>query len=593
MRYILLFLFLSNSLVAQEVLSILKSNPRENKSVFLKNKSSLSLPFFDDFSSPNISSNLWIGNSTLINNNYPINPPTIGVVTFDGLDSMGYAYDINMSNNSGYADELLSQEIDMSNVDTAYLLFFHQPQGYGDNPQVQDSLILEFLSDSLGFKSWKKVWSVSGSSLREFKKNVLMVFEQEFLHSTFQFRFRNIATLSGNFDHWHIDYVKFDTYISSIDTSSINDVAFVYQGPSFLKRYREMPWKHFQDNSVNEINDTLNLFIRNNQASINVDYQYNVYQDNIIIDHYPSLGISRNITVLDYDSIGNFSFENPPVSINPNVFPSNFSDSTEFLIQHIIGTGSSDLKTNDTIYDLQKFHSHFAYDDGSVESAYGINVSGAMAAYQFELNRPDTLRAIQMYFPQMLDSVNNIEFLLTIWEDNNGSPGNIIHQQIEKPKHTSTNNFHFYYLDSLFQLTGVFYVGWQQNTADLLNIGLDKNSYANNYMFYNVGGLWNNSQYSGAWMIRPIVSENTIFLSSNDISSTFKVYPNPASSYVKIQTNDFFNRIILYDLNGNMLLNKIYNQNQIEISVDFLSSGIYILKVINDSGYIYRKIIIR
>ena len=593
MRYILLFLFLSNSLVAQEVLSILKSNPRENKSVFLKNKSSLSLPFFDDFSSPNISSNLWIGNSTLINNNYPINPPTIGVVTFDGLDSMGYAYDINMSNNSGYADELLSQEIDMSNVDTAYLLFFHQPQGYGDNPQVQDSLILEFLSDSLGFKSWKKVWSVSGSSLREFKKNVLMVFEQEFLHSTFQFRFRNIATLSGNFDHWHIDYVKFDTYISSIDTSSINDVAFVYQGPSFLKRYREMPWKHFQDNSVNEINDTLNLFIRNNQASINVDYQYNVFQDNIIIDHYPSLGISRNITVLDYDSIGNFSFENPPVSISPNVFPPNFSDSTEFLIQHIIGTGSSDLKTNDTIYDLQKFHSHFAYDDGSVESAYGINVSGAMAAYQFELNRPDTLRAIQMYFPQMLDSVNNIEFLLTIWEDNNGSPGNIIHQQIEKPKHTSTNNFHFYYLDSLFQLTGVFYVGWQQNTADLLNIGLDKNSYANNYMFYNVGGLWNNSQYSGAWMIRPIVSENTIFLSSNDISSTFKVYPNPASSYVKIQTNDFFNRIILYDLNGNMLLNKIYNQNQIEISVDFLSSGIYILKVINDSGYIYRKIIIR
>jgi hypothetical protein len=216
-----------------------------------------------------------------------------------------------------------------------------------------------------------------------------------------------------------------------------------------------------------------------------------------------------------------------------------------------------------------------------------------MAAYQFELNRPDTLRAIQMYFPQMLDSVNNIEFLLTIWEDNNGSPGNIIHQQIEKPKHTSTNNFHFYYLDSLFQLTGVFYVGWQQNTADLLNIGLDKNSYANNYMFYNVGGLWNNSQYSGAWMIRPIVSENTVFLSSNDISSSLKVYPNPASSYVKIQTNDFSNRIILFDLNGNILLNKIYNKNQIEISVDFLSSGIYVLKVINDSGYIYRKIIIR
>ena len=75
-------------------------------------------------------------------------------------------------------------------------------------------------------------------------------------------------------------------------------------------------------------------------------------------------------------------------------------------------------------------------------------------------------------------------------------------------------------------------------------------------------------------MIRPIVSENTVFLSSNDISSTFKVFPNPVSSYIKIQANNFSNRIILYDLNGSILLNKIYNQNQIEISVDFLSRAI-------------------
>ena len=131
MRYILLFLFLSSSLVAQEVLSPLKSNPREIKSDFLKNKASISLPFFDDFSSLDISSNLWIGNSTLINNNYPINPPTIGVVTFDGLDSMGFAYDINMVNNSGYADQLLSQEIDMSNIDTCLLYTSPSPRDRG------------------------------------------------------------------------------------------------------------------------------------------------------------------------------------------------------------------------------------------------------------------------------------------------------------------------------------------------------------------------------------------------------------------------------------------------------------------------------
>ena len=98
-----------------------------------------------------------------------------------------------------------------------------------------------------------------------------------------------------------------------------------------------------------------------------------------------------------------------------------------------------------------------------------------------------------MYFPQMLDSVNHIPFLLTVWDNNGGQPGNIIHQQLVYPEHTENGEFHYYYLDSLFQLIGTFYVGWEQTTSDLLNIGLDKNKLANDYMFYNIGSGWNNS----------------------------------------------------------------------------------------------------
>jgi hypothetical protein len=251
MRYVFLFLLIANSIFAQEVLTPLLSVPRvvENNSSI--NKSSLNLPFFDDFSSNHLSPSLWIGNSAFVNNTYPINPPSIGVVTFDGLDSNGFAYDINMTNNSGQADQLLSQEIDLSNIDTAFFLFFHQAQGLGDNPQQEDSLTLEFLSDSLGTKSWKKVWSVPGSNFHEFKKNVLMIYDPYFLHNSFQFRFINYATLSGNFDHWHIDYIKLDSYFSTVDTSTLNDVSFVYQSPSFLKRYNEMPWSHY----INNFND--------------------------------------------------------------------------------------------------------------------------------------------------------------------------------------------------------------------------------------------------------------------------------------------------------------------------------------------------
>ena len=170
MKYFVILIFICSNLFAQEVESPLSSASRTNLHNFKKIKNSLSLPFFDDFSSIQKSSTNWIGKSTLINNNYPINPPTIGVVTFDGLDSNGFAYDINMSNNSDLADVLLSQEVNLGNTDTAFLLFYYQPQGYGDNPQFEDSLVLEFLSDSSGVKSWNNIWSVSGSSVHEFKK---------------------------------------------------------------------------------------------------------------------------------------------------------------------------------------------------------------------------------------------------------------------------------------------------------------------------------------------------------------------------------------------------------------------------------------
>ena len=54
-------------------------------------KSTLSLPFIDDFSydSHQVDNDLWMESSVFVNRTYPINPPTIGVATFDGLDANG------------------------------------------------------------------------------------------------------------------------------------------------------------------------------------------------------------------------------------------------------------------------------------------------------------------------------------------------------------------------------------------------------------------------------------------------------------------------------------------------------------------------
>ncbi len=587
--------FLSFSILhAQEVLTNLISNPVLNNNKFLTkdSKSSLALPFFDDFSYDRntVNSNLWFQSSVFVNRTYALNPPTIGVATFDGLDALGYARDFNQFNNSEPSDTLLSNKIDLSISNSVYMMFYYQAQGIGDSPELQDKLVLEFLNDTLG---WEEVWHSDDTILQDFTKIVKVINESRFLFDSFQFRFRNYATVSGNFDHWHIDYVKLDEFLNSTDTIQLNDVSFVYPSPSFLKRYFEMPWTHFVNNEIMELKDSIDIKLRNNGASTNVDYQYNVFENNNQIFHYPLIGLSRNVSVLDYDSIGNFSFTNPPISIETNVFNSFQLDSATFIIQNIIGTASSDYKFNDTIYSTQKFHTHFAYDDGVAESAYGINIDGAKLAYEFKLNRPDTLRAVQMYFPQMLDSVNHIPFDLTIWEKTNGLPATILYSESFFPVHTEYLDYHTYYLSQPFRIVGDFYVGWQQTTDDLLNIGLDKNNTANSYMYYDAGFGWTNSSYNGSWMIRPIFSMNEVVSDVINFDSNFKSYPSPVVSELYIETTEDRNSIFIYSLQGVLLKKIIINTTNTKIDVNDLSSGVYILELLNQKGKFQKKIIIK
>ena len=82
----------------------------------------------------------------------------------------------------------------------------------------------------------------------------------------------------------------------------LNDVSFVYSSPSFLNRYHEMPWTHFLNNEASELKDSINILLRNNDASINVDYQYNVFENNNQIFHYQGLKKYNFPTHLDKDS---------------------------------------------------------------------------------------------------------------------------------------------------------------------------------------------------------------------------------------------------------------------------------------------------
>lgn len=193
--FFILFFLISNLILSQEILNDLdvgSSSSICSKENFSKN---ISLPFIDDFSNydEGLNTSLWYPSAVLLNSSYSIDPPTIGVATFDGLDKFGFPYSIGLSNSEGPADTLVSKEIDLSNINDGYLLFYYQPQGIGDKPEVADSLILEF-KDVTG--NWILIWKTEGSYNYDFKKHVININSPNFLIEGFQFRFRNLATLT-------------------------------------------------------------------------------------------------------------------------------------------------------------------------------------------------------------------------------------------------------------------------------------------------------------------------------------------------------------------------------------------------------------
>ena len=80
----------------------------------------MGLPFLDDFAWPSFFEESGVDRPELVRwdsspvrrtSTFALNPPTVGVVTLDGLDADGYPYQFNGIDTHGWADTLTSREI--------------------------------------------------------------------------------------------------------------------------------------------------------------------------------------------------------------------------------------------------------------------------------------------------------------------------------------------------------------------------------------------------------------------------------------------------------------------------------------------------
>ncbi|MDQ3192687.1 MAG: T9SS type A sorting domain-containing protein [Bacteroidota bacterium] len=521
---------------------------------------------------------LWLDNDVYINNSYPIAPPTIGVVTFDGIANNGQAYAPGQQTAQGVADFLTSKPIFLNfpASDSIYLSFYYQPQGNGNAPESPDSLALEFYSpvDSL----WKWRWSAKGEANHPFKQVLIAVTQQEFLKDGFQFRFKNYATLAGNLDHWNLDYIRLEK--SRAAHVNPEDVAFVSPANILLENYREMPWKQYVASPASEMNSNLTVNLKNlSSLGKVVNYTYDIKNSS-------GVSLISNTSAGSESPNTNFSYTNNIGFI----FPTNNSNYAEFEVVNSINAVIDVNRDNDTIRHLQRFDNFYAYDDGVPEAGYGLNKMGAKLAYKFSLNTPDTLTSVKMHFTPVNNNVQFSPFKLTVWSNLN--PETILYQQDDFSYPSAPgqiNGFNEYVLSSPLVVSDIIYVGWVQVNSTELNIGFDKNNNKNDKIFYNLNGSWANTLFSGSLLMRPVFGPSkdpAVGIQEPEIvtkeENKIKIYPNPAKNQLFIEgIVDHYNTIInMYDIYGK----KVFVQNNQEfqsIDVSGFSDGIYIIKIDN------------
>ena len=141
---------------AQEILTGFHHGATERNSAQYVSETGIFLPFFDDFSHTYLypDSTKWTDRNVLITDGFPQNPPTRNAATLDVLDEHGRVYNYAISN-AFIAEYLTSARIRLDSImvptpraltpaDSVYFSFWYQPQGNGNAPETQDSLVLQF-----------------------------------------------------------------------------------------------------------------------------------------------------------------------------------------------------------------------------------------------------------------------------------------------------------------------------------------------------------------------------------------------------------------------------------------------------------------
>lgn len=551
----------------------------------------LPLPFFDDFTTPGTTpgSTYWQNGGAYINNRYGYEPISRKVATFDGLNAVGSPYAEN-SVGAGPSDTLTSQPILLGNLqpsDSVYLSFYWQSGGMGDVPdQTRENtfyLQLEF-KDASG--TWQQVWRQPAVGERTaFRQVFVGIKDARYFHNDFQFRFRNIGSRSGMADIWNIDYVELDKNRRKGQNKS-QDFTISQGVTKLLKSYTAMPARQFLENPEAALNDS--VWVTINKLGTLGAINWRAYiklaaaarADTFLREQGIIRGDSRTI------------LSGVP-TVERVALPGE-----GFVLEHgfILNTSEQNVKqrANDTTSRKTIFADYYAFDDGTAEAGFNfISSAASHVAQRIDLQLPDHVRGFLVYFPEIRRNLSGTGLTFKIWANNNGRPGEVLHQQAFRIQHSETP-------DSLYEVTLTrdipvsesFFYGWTQPANTYINIGFDRNEAASEerFLWSNVSGWQQDSLTQGAVMMRPLMSGRALGIEDGLPSENITLYPNPTQGDLYI--NGTYKRLSVYDLLGRQVHQHAYTGKEGPLNLAHLAGGVYFIRIETSESIITKKIIL-
>lgn len=554
----------------------------------MESSDTLELPFADDFSYPlsHPTTLLWSDQKCHVGDAQALFPKSVGVATFDGLDSLGFAYAAQSVTQDTFADVLTSKFIDLSNTSNVFLTFLYQEGGRGELPSTDDSLVVQFWSPSDSI--WTQHWGVKGTgSPSGFRSAVVPVQGQEYLQRGFRFRIAAYGSRAGNFDIWNIDYVQLDKDRNAADTI-ITEPAFSKPHPliSGSGLYTSWPWWLNNTNHIGNVPSTLTFTYRRNGNvpsggwSLNLG-RYEWVENGNLVAAQSAVPV---VTNTNHDQDLTFTVQVPSAALT------NLSGPTKVETKVWFDGSAAGFRSNDTVRGELNLDNYLALEDGSAERAYAVqNTAGGRVAQRFrvdDLGPSDSLKGLWFKFVDAGPRYQST-FRLAIWApaDSSNGPGDLIYMtdSLYRP-HWGYNKETFmpFNLDSAISLFGYtyVYVGYICTDADPLFVGLDTEQELPNALprYYGDGFNWYPSLEPGIMLMRPYFSYAPANLKDQPFEyQQLRVVPNPAKELIQL------NGLIAADLVQVIIRNA---QGRTVMKVPFRSGDMLDISVLPEGTYI-------